>query len=130
MSVTPDEVRGIINTDLTDEQIQNYITTAELLVNTYFADCDYSDEVIHQMELYMTAYLINNATTTSNQSTGIQSEKVGDAEVTYAEVKSGAQDLSGDLYGKVIVMFDTNNCLQNKKQRLNVRVFAIPQFED
>jgi len=118
---TAAEVKEIIPTNLTTTQVDPYITTASLIVDENIADCGLSDEVLEQIEMWLTAHLI--AMTADRQT---KSEKVGEAQVTYYD--NFGKSLNSTSYGKVVAMLDTCNVLSDIGKK-TIKTTVITSFE-
>ena len=60
MSITTDDVKLIINTSLSDSQINQFISTAGLMLTRLVASCSttFTSDEKDQIQLYITAHLI------------------------------------------------------------------------
>jgi len=121
--VTPEEVRGVMyECTLTDPQIDPYILSAHLLITEILGGKGYSESKLRDIEKYLTAHFIGsiNYRPTSR-------EKVGEAEVEYANAKFG-EGLKSTSYGQVVVMLDTSGALSNLGKR--EASFIVPKSFD
>jgi len=118
--VTAEEVKAIIDTSLTDAQVEAYIDIASEIV-TNNVTCGLSDEVLTEIERWLTAHLI-----AMTRSRTTKSEKVGEASVTYAGVFGTG--LNATPYGQTVQMLDTCGALANLGKKA-ISITAITSFE-
>jgi len=124
--VDPNEVKEILDTDLTDAAIEAFITAANLTVTKYLEDEDLSDAQLKEIERWYTAHLI--ACTRQRE---VQKENVGQASVTYG----GRTDLGLDatMYGQQVKLLDTSGILSNIEKNVGLKavvVHAVTSFDD
>lgn len=103
------DVRVIIDTDLLDASVQVYIDDAAVLVNTCILPltADAQTAVIK----YVAAHLVS-VRDAEGGSGVVVSEKLGDAQTSYAAMPLGKQ-LQSSTYGQSALLFDPNGCLAN-----------------
>lgn len=101
-TATPSDVRGVIATDLTDSEIQNYLDDAEYEAgeaNTDYSNFDAEDK--RQLEKYYAALLIRTLADKAVQSTSRETASVsyeGNApSISQLRSKVDQRDPSGEL---------------------------------
>lgn len=114
---TAAQVRAIITTDLTDDQIDSYVVDASLLV----ARCiSVLDEVTQTTIIkYTAAHLIQSNGQASGEgfaNTSVTSMKLGDASESYARAAVGS-GMASTSYGQQAIALDPNGCLLTIGQR-------------
>jgi hypothetical protein len=97
---TETEVKQIIDTDLTDEQVAPFVTTANVLVTDVLAGQGYGENLLHEIEKYLAAHLL------TARDPRVSKEKVGTAEATY-QGKFG-EGLKSTTYGQHVLLLDRN----------------------
>lgn len=99
LRTTSAEVKQIIETDLVDQQIMAFITTANALVNDQLAAKGLGAELLTEIEKYLSAHLL------SLRDQRAQSEGFGD---DYRVTYQGKTDLglNGTQYGQTVMMLD------------------------
>ena len=121
LRVDADDVKEIIKTNLTDNEITPFITTANLLVNENLASDSYSTALLTEIEKWLSAHLI--AITKERQA---QKVKMDDSEETYGRL---GLHLNSTTYGQMVTMLDTNGILSNLGKK-KASIQAIPSFDD
>lgn len=118
---TPDEVKEILDTDLSDTVIDTFISCAtEVITNVLGTDTTLSDELKRNIELWLSAHLI--AATREQQ---IQNAGVGGANITYQGMTG--KGLEATLYGQQCIRLDTTGKLAALGAR-RVKMTAITSF--
>lgn len=101
---TSADVRAIVDTELTDAQINGVIADASLIAEKCLAG--YSDDRQTAILKWLTAHLL-----ASTDSGGVRtSEKLGDAQESFARATMG-DSLKGTTYGQQVMLLDTTGCL-------------------
>lgn len=118
MRVTGEEVKGIIDTELNENQILSYITTSNVYVSQRLGNVGLSEDVLKQIELWFTAHLI--ASTKERIS---KKEEAGSAKVEY--VGTFGMGLTSTPYGQACLNLDTSGELA-KEGKLNIK-FIVPK---
>ena len=95
---TEAEVKEIIDTDLTVEQVAPFLTTANVLVTDIVAGEGYDANLLGEIEKWLAAHLI------IARDSRVAKEKIGDADVTY-QGKFG-EGLKATAYGQQVLMLD------------------------
>lgn len=75
--VTENEVKQVINTELTASEVTPFVRTANVIVNEVLADEGYSDDRLREIELYLAAHFI------AVREGRPASQKIGEAQITY-----------------------------------------------
>lgn len=113
MTTTPSvaEVRAIITTAMTDDQVTALIGDAELMVE----HCISSLAASRQKAIikWVTAHLISMSTGENRQLTQF---KLGDAQEAYASMTLG-EALKASRYGQQAINLDPNGCIANIGKR-------------
>lgn len=123
---TATEVREIITTTLTDDEIDVWIGVANTIV-TANVTCGLSDAVLEEIERQLTAHFISLLPGSGSGAMPIKKEKIAEAEVTYADVFSGG-GLNSTVYGQTALMLDTCGGLANMSKKA-IKMTAITSFE-
>lgn len=102
---TLDQVRAVINTPLSDEQIIAWIGVASSIVNQYATRCSLAGcDLITTIETLMTAHLIAMMGVSGAGGGFLQSRTIGTSSETY-RAYTGA-GLNGSPYGFQLQMLD------------------------
>lgn len=124
MAATIDDVKNIIDTDLTDQEIQAILDTVGRMMDVVFADCNLPDEVYNDIQAYLTAHII--ASTKERQAS---EEEAGTAKVKYTG-KFG-EGLKSTSYGQIALLLDTCGKLGNLgKQVVTIKAVATDYLEE
>lgn len=123
-TVSPMHVREVINTDLTDQEIEALIAASSALVRTKLAASsmpgDSQIEILRWTAAHFVAIKGSIANSGSEGTTGIiTSEKLGEATVSYADSGSSAKsayrsdytNLKGTMWGQTAISFDPTGIL-------------------
>jgi hypothetical protein len=102
--ITASEVKEVFETDLTDAQIDAFITAANLIVTDQLSG-EHSDSLLKEIERYMAAHLA------ASRDQRIVSEKHVDMSVAY-QGKYGMNLMSTD-YGQTAATLDSSGKLAN-----------------
>lgn len=101
--VTADEVKEIIDVDSSITNLTPFITAANLLVNAECTDSSLSDELLKEIERWLSAHFIAIRDTRS------ASEGAGSVRISY-QYKLGL-NLNVTLYGQQCLLLDTSGAL-------------------
>ena len=103
MRATEAEVKEIIDTDRSTEQVTPFLKVANLLITDVLSDQEYSADLLKEIERWLAAHFvaIRDPRTTK--------EKIGEAENTY-QGKFG-EGLSGTSYGQQVMLLDYKGVL-------------------
>lgn len=96
--ITEAEVKEIIDTTLTDEQIRPFIATANAMVDDLCGDLGYGDATIHNIELWLAAHFV------AIRDPRVTQEKIGDAGAAYQG--KTAMGLEATTYGQQVMVLD------------------------
>jgi hypothetical protein len=108
--VTPEEVKAIVTTSLTDPVIQVWIDGANAIVNES-ADCIGNDEaILTQVELYLSAHLV--AMLDPELRGFVTKEKLDVFETTYSNPVTIKNNIDNTPYGTMANRL-SNGCLAN-----------------
>jgi len=121
------DVKEILDTNLTDPEIESYITIANLMVNSNLSSSGLSDSVLTEIEKWLTAHLIK-----STKERQAQEVEIGDAREKYGSFGrygSIGEGLATTSYGQMVTLLDTTGTLKNTGKQI-VSIKAVPQFED
>ena len=105
--VAEQDVKKIIDTELTKEEIAPFLTTANLLVTDVLAGAGYSDELLAQIECWMAAHFV------AVRDPRISQEAIGDVSASY-DGKTG-MGLNSTRYGQAAMTLDHRNILKSKE---------------
>lgn len=105
--VDASEVRIILDTDLSDNEVSAFIDIADSLVSTHLTSTNLSDAVKKEIERWLTAHLI-----TISRDRLASSEKVGDASIQYADAKMLGKGLDATSYGQMVKILDTSHTFE------------------
>lgn len=116
--VSPTEVRGIIKTELNDENIEEFISTAHLMVIKFLAPRGVSLDLQTEIKKYLAAHLIASSFKDKTVvSTNVVEETIGDAKIKYGEVSKSTgtsvtiSNLKTTRWGQMAVMLDPTGVL-------------------
>src|SRR6478609_5982002 len=114
---TPQDVKAIIPTDLSDAEVQVFINDAALLARRCIASLDAETQTV--IVKYLAAHLIQSAGKSTGEGFGnvaVTSMKLGDASETYSRAAAGL-NIAGTYYGQQAIQFDPNGCLAKLGQQ-------------
>ncbi len=101
--VTELEVREIIDTTLSTGEIDPFINTANLLVNQYLGSSNLSEELLTEIEKYLSAHVL------SVRDQRVKSEKIDVLSFTYTGTFGSG--LKNTQYGQMAILLDTTGTL-------------------
>ena len=113
---TPAQVRAIITTDLTDDQLSVITDDAALMADACIAalSCELQTAILR----WMTAHLIATMSSATTGGAGVMtSMSLGDASETYAKGQLGTSGLTTTTYGQSAIALDPNGCLASLGMR-------------
>jgi hypothetical protein len=109
---TPAEVRAIISTTLSDEQIQSWLDIASLIVDNYATQCaSASEAVLKTIEILLAAHFIAVG---PDQTRYLKSKTIGSSSETY-QFAAGT-GYAGSAYGQQALMLDPCGILPTLNQ--------------
>lgn len=117
--VTADEVKAIIQTNVTDTQMQEYIFSAEVLLSSAFANRGLADDIYKEVTRWVTAHLI-----ASSRDRQAREEGAGGAYVKYTGLSYTG--LRGTTYGQHAITLDPTGVLAMMAGKV-VHFKAIPE---
>jgi hypothetical protein len=120
--VNADEIKEILETELSDPTIEAFIGAANLIVTQNLGSSGLSTALLKEIERWLSAHLI-----ASSRERQVKSEAAGLAKVDY-DSKVGL-GLDGTTYGQQVKLLDPTGLLTSIGKR-NASVFAIPSFTD
>lgn len=103
--VTVSEVRVIYTTSLSDDAIEQFIETANLIVDDRFSDSDYSEAKLKQIELYLSAHFAS-----CGSGGQLKRRKIGEAEDEYSVAQ--LEGLESTIFGQTALMLDNDDYLE------------------
>ncbi len=106
---TAAEVKEIMDTDLSEAQIDPYVDSAHVFVEAALSGKNLSEFTLKEIERWMTAHMI--ALTRERTA---QSEEAGGAKIVYAG--EWGKDLDATSYGQMAKMLDTTGTLTAMNQ--------------
>ena len=120
--VTGSEVKEIINTSLTSEQVEPFITTANMIITGKCASVYSASEMI-ELEKWLAAHFVSIRDPSRS---AVTRQKAGPAEQEYSVVSNNAQWLQVTPYGQQVMIMDYNNTLASLGTRSSMvfRVFG------
>lgn len=121
--ITPPSVREVINTSLTDAELNGLIAAAETLVKSrlsgVFVDADVQVEIVRWVAAHFVSIRGSQTTVTSSSAT-IKEEKLGDAKVKYGTSERNSSisnnklsSLKSTFWGQTAISFDPTGSLDN-----------------
>lgn len=117
MSVTKpsaSDVKVIIDTDLTDSQIEGFIDAANLLVEEELGDSDLSASLLTEINKWLAAHLL------SSRDQRVAKEAINDVSITYqGEYGLG---LNSTSYGQQVLVLDSTGTLNNLGKKGNLTI--------
>ena len=103
--VTGAEVKAIITTVKTDDEVENFITPANLIVTDVLTGSGHSAALLKEIEKWLSAHFV----AIDDKSARIVEEKAGDATNKY-EGRTGMR-LNFTRYGQQVLLLDTSGSL-------------------
>lgn len=119
---TAAEVQAIIETSLTETQIDAIIVSSNVYVTARLGSTTLSDEVLKEIERWMTAHMI-----ASGKERQAEQEEAGPAKIKYAG-KTGL-GLQSTSYGQMCLSLDTTGELA-KESRRPISIQALSSLEE
>lgn len=121
---TPEKVKEILDTDLTDDVVEAFILGASHTIDRVFSgNTTLSAEHLAEIERWLTAHLI--AATREQQ---IAKAGVGGASVTYQGVTG--KGLESTMYGQQVLALDTTGLMRSILMNRGASLKAISSFYD
>lgn len=101
--VTEGEVKQIINTELTEEEITPFLRSANLLVTKLLSEEGYGSDLLEDIEKWLAAHFV------AIRDPQVSKEKIGDVDATY-QGKTGL-GLNHTSYGQQVMILDIHGKL-------------------
>lgn len=118
--VTESEVKEIMDTDLTVEQITPYLISANSFVTGVFASVTIDDSVLKEIERWLAAHMVSLTKERVSQEEG-----AGGAYIKWAG-KFG-EKLSATQYGQMVMSLDYTNTLSNLEGgKKEASIYVVP----
>jgi len=95
---TEAEVKEILQTTLTDEEITPFLAAADALVTDVLADEGYADSLLKEIKRWLTAHFV------AIRDPQVSKEKIGDVDATYQGKTS--LGLNHTSYGQQVMVLD------------------------
>jgi hypothetical protein len=113
VTITPAMVREIINTDLTDEEIEVFIASAIVMFSQYLGSSVIPNGLQVEILKYLAAHFLSMREDSTR--TTLVEEKIGDAsrKLEATESFSGSGGLNSTRWGQTAVMLDPTRILAN-----------------
>jgi hypothetical protein len=122
--VTPEEVKEIIDTTVSESSIEAFITAANATINALLGSSSLTVVQLREIERWLTAHLITCA-----KERTIRSETAGQADITY-ETQPLGKGLDASLYGQQVRLLDTTGILASVAVGMQkVSMYTITSFE-
>lgn len=118
LEVTIDEVRAVIDTEITDTQMQEYIFSTRAFLNAVFTGVSVSETLYKEMERWTTAHLI-----ASSRDRQAKEEGAGGAYIKYGTMYG--MGLASTSYGQHAMVLDYTGTLASLMGKA-VKLRAIP----
>jgi len=114
---TEAEVKELIDTLLSNEEITPFLTAANVLVT---ARCDgaYDEEILIQIEKHLTAHFI------TMRDPRVKSEEIGDAAITYFATSTVGEGLASSPQGQTVQLFDFKGLLSKVQGEADIEAFG------
>lgn len=108
-TISPKMVKEIINTSLSDDEIEGAISSASVLYRTKLGASALPEDVSIEIQRYIAAHLVSYR----DPSTRTVTERIGDASVEYEQ--KGTKDYNNSLgstrWGQMAITFDPTGIL-------------------
>jgi hypothetical protein len=121
-TASPDMIKEILETSLSDTAIEAYIGAANLIITQSLSSSGLSDLLLTELERWLTCHLI--ASTRERQ---VKSEETGQAKVSYDSKIGLGLDLT--TYGQQCKLLDPTGLL-SKLGKQAASIYAVPSFDD
>ena len=125
--VDPDEVKDIIETDMSDAAIEAYIAGANVTITALLGDADLTAAQLKEIERWLTAHLM-----ACSRERQVREETAGGARIAYfSEYSMVGKGLDATLYGQQVKLLDTTGTLAlSTVAKLPVSVYAVTSFDE
>ena len=127
IAVSPDDVKEIIDTTISDTQLEAFINAATVTINSLLGSLiELSQDQLFEITRWYCAHLLS-----CTKERQIMKENIGDTGATYSG--STGKGFSATLYGQQCLLFDVTGTLTRYEQQLGkkaITMFAIPSFSE
>jgi preprotein translocase subunit SecF len=124
--VTADELKEILETELSDTILDTFIGAANRVVTEHLGDdATLSDEQKADIEKFLAAHFC--ASTREQQAQSEKAGPTGGAQIVYQGVFGLGLDFTG--YGQMVRILDTTGILAGALGKRKASVFAVPSFD-
>ena len=108
-TITPALVREVITTALSDSDIEGLIVAAETMFSYYLG----TKGIVEAIQTEITRYLAAHFVSLKDQTSRIDSEKIGDAAITFSQIENSSKDigLKSTRWGQMAIIFDPTGVL-------------------
>ncbi len=117
MTITPAQVKVLVNTDKSDTDVELFITTATLLVTEVLSDAGHSTDRLEQITLYLAAHYL----TLSAEGGGLRRAKLGDADESYVVPDGSFFGIQSTRFGQQALSLDTTGLLAASQANKSIR---------
>jgi hypothetical protein len=113
VTITPAMVKEVINTDLTDEEIEGFIASAIVMFSQYLGSSVIPNGLQVEILKYLAAHFLSMREDSTR--TTLVEEKIGDASRKWEAPGSfsGSDGLNSTRWGQTAVMLDPTRILAN-----------------
>lgn len=121
MRTTEAEVKQIIDTALTEDEISPFLATANSLVSLVVSNEGYADSHLEKIERWLAAHFV------AVRDPRIMSQKIDDADAVYTAFSMHGLGLQLTTYGQQVLLLDFHGkfaAIQNAKRPAEVRVIC------
>lgn len=111
VTINPKLVRDVINTHLTDEDIEGEISSALVLYRNYLGSKGLANDLQIEIKRYIAAHFVS----LKDPTTRIDEEKIGDASVKYSKIGHDETytGLMSTRWGQAAILFDPTGILKH-----------------
>ena len=110
--IDPTEISEMV-VGASDSQINRAISTTLAMMANVFSSTSLSLEILDQIGLYLAAHFSSIGMESSKSAYPIRSERVMDAQITYAVSDTSTASFSSTRYGQIAMSLDTSGKLAN-----------------
>ena len=121
MRSTETEVKQIIDTALTEDEVTPFLTGANLMVTKVLENSGFTEAHLTEIERWLAAHLL------AIRDPRIMSQKIGDADAVYTAFSMYGLGLNVTTYGQQVLLLDTSGrfaALQNAKRPAELKVIG------
>jgi len=114
--ILPAYVREVINTSLTDDEIDGLISASVAMINTALVGCAISNETMAEIQRWLAAHFVaikGSMSSVGSTASGVIEEKLGDARVKYSDASktsytttTSMSNLKSTMWGQTAISFD------------------------